>query len=605
MGYAGRMKPTLPRALQPWREWLDWFEPSLASVLGDLILQLDRLAGRSQSRAMAGRVEPDGIDDVRKRGSYERLLLSEWALADEMPEEFIRRAAHSEHLFLSPKLVAKRSASMIVAVFDSGPAQLGAPRLAQLALLILLARRAQAAHSRFAWGTADAPGTLQAPDTPALLLQFLRARCLSVAGAEQISQWQQALLAADLPPGERWLVGARPELGQGFDHIAAIRRGFDDRLHLVVGSQRARRSATLDLPKPREGVSILRGDFLAQALPVAQRELEGRFSLKQAPLFSASSGYVAVALAGRHRAAVIKIQDGEARKQIKPRFTDWPSGSELTAAVLSEKSFGGLIADETHLHFWRIGSFRVTERPPRETFAIVPGQRRWLPAVLFNSGGSTHHLLALDSAGHLVRWHSNRPGECRKVASDVFGIAATSGEKLVYGTFCDGELSLFIEHREAAAPVAFAPMQVAGKPVRLFALTETVRPHWRGYILVVFAPNASGETLCLLHAGGNARPQDHKTLRVGSKCEVVGLVRSCDDPGAQMLALSADRRRLQVMAAAGTETIFDAGGEIRTVSCSPDGERVALLTLAGQLIVLGAGGRRTLMSMSGSELATE
>src|SRR5688500_5377044 len=110
------MKPILPRALQPWREWLDWFEPTLASALGELILRLDQLAGRSRSRAMRGRVEPDGVDDVRQRGPYERLLLSEWALADALPEEFIRRAANNEHLFLSPKLVARCSESMLVAV---------------------------------------------------------------------------------------------------------------------------------------------------------------------------------------------------------------------------------------------------------------------------------------------------------------------------------------------------------------------------------------------------------------------------------------------------------------------------------------------------------
>ena len=190
------MKSTLPRALQPWREWLDWFAPDLASVLGELVLRLDKLAGQSQSRAMLGRLEPDGIDDLRQRGTYDRLLLSEWVLAEAVPEEFIRRAASNEHLFLSPRLVTRHSESMLVAVFDAGPAQLGAPRLVHLALLILLARRAQAARARFAWGVWHAPGELHAADTPARLMQFLRARSWNVAGAEEVSRWQEALAGA-------------------------------------------------------------------------------------------------------------------------------------------------------------------------------------------------------------------------------------------------------------------------------------------------------------------------------------------------------------------------------------------------------------------------
>ena len=45
-----------------------------------------------------------------------------------------------------------------LAVFDSGPGQLGAPRVAQVAAWIALARRAAAAGLGFAWGVAPAGG---------------------------------------------------------------------------------------------------------------------------------------------------------------------------------------------------------------------------------------------------------------------------------------------------------------------------------------------------------------------------------------------------------------------------------------------------------------
>jgi hypothetical protein len=271
--------------------------------------------------------------------------------------------------------------------------------------------------------------------------------------------------------------------------------------------------------------------------------------------------------------------------------------------VLSEKVFGGLIVDESHLHFWRVGKFRVAERPPRDTFVVVPGQRRWLPVALFNSRGTAQCALALDSAGHLVRWRSDRPNDCQLVASDIFGVAPTSGEKLVYAKFRDGALSLCIEQRDAGSTWTFPPALVSGRPVRLFALTEALRPQWRGHIRVVFAPK-DDDTICRRYTSTGAKSLDEAVFRVGTKWDVVGLVRSDENTGAHALVLEAGRRRLAVLGSTGTEVIYEAGSEIHAVSCSPDGERVALLTLAGQLIVLGAGGRRTLMSVSGGELST-
>ena len=132
----------LPDALQPWRPWLGWFTPDLAAELGQLVGRLHPLLGRFRNGSLHGDPEPDGLDDLRQRGSYERLLNSEWLLAGDLPDEFLRRAASGEHLFLAPRPRASQVDRFIVALFDAGPWQLGAPRLAQMAMWILLARRA-------------------------------------------------------------------------------------------------------------------------------------------------------------------------------------------------------------------------------------------------------------------------------------------------------------------------------------------------------------------------------------------------------------------------------------------------------------------------------
>src|SRR5437868_15500748 len=99
----------LPQPLQRWRQWLGWFEPTLADALGDLVRRLAELVGPAAAAGGRGAMEPDGLGDLRRRGSYERLLSSEWLLAEELPEEFLRRAAATEHLFLAPQLRAMPS----------------------------------------------------------------------------------------------------------------------------------------------------------------------------------------------------------------------------------------------------------------------------------------------------------------------------------------------------------------------------------------------------------------------------------------------------------------------------------------------------------------
>ena len=45
------------------------------------------------------RCEPDGYAQLSRRGPFDRLLLTQWALLDVVPEELLRRAASNELLF--------------------------------------------------------------------------------------------------------------------------------------------------------------------------------------------------------------------------------------------------------------------------------------------------------------------------------------------------------------------------------------------------------------------------------------------------------------------------------------------------------------------------
>ncbi|HYN22383.1 MAG TPA: hypothetical protein VE078_15590, partial [Thermoanaerobaculia bacterium] len=184
----------LPRALAAWTPYLSFFPLDLAVSLGPVLHRLSFAVGPLQARRHQADGEPDGYEGLTRRGSYERLLTSEWLLADELPEEFVRRAAAGEHLFLRVAQPVPSGLRVSAAVFDAGPGQLGSPRIAQLAALIVLARRAEAAGVHFAWGI------LQEPDAPLFdkvsetsIRRLLQSRTPHEASEAAIGAWHKRL----------------------------------------------------------------------------------------------------------------------------------------------------------------------------------------------------------------------------------------------------------------------------------------------------------------------------------------------------------------------------------------------------------------------------
>ena len=143
----------LPGALRPWREPLALLHELVPAGIGPWLSPLRTLFGpmRIPRRARLG--DPDGVDGLARRGDYDRLLLSEWAIALDLPDEFLRRAAMGEHVFLAPAFREPHGAHTSVALLDCGPSQLGAPRLAQLAALVVLQQRAVEHGAEFRFGS--------------------------------------------------------------------------------------------------------------------------------------------------------------------------------------------------------------------------------------------------------------------------------------------------------------------------------------------------------------------------------------------------------------------------------------------------------------------
>jgi hypothetical protein len=253
----------LPQALAGWADDLAVLDRDVALALapwvGRLALAIGPLSGTRTDRTG----EPDGYAGLARRGSYERLVHGEWAVADLFPDEFVRRAAAGEHLFLELAGREPRAALRTVAIVSAGPAQLGAPRLAHLAALIVLARRARAGGADFAWGVLEDPSRTLSPGLDADAIgRVLLARTTQTAGADAFAGWRDALGELDW-----WAIGARSQVSSA--RAAGARAlAIDERLDptarvldLEVHRGGAPAALRLDLPPADVCARILRDPF--------------------------------------------------------------------------------------------------------------------------------------------------------------------------------------------------------------------------------------------------------------------------------------------------------------------------------------------------------
>lgn len=259
---------SLPSSLAPWSGQLDLFPPELSLAVGPLVQRIAAAIDPLHLEDAPGDDDPDGFDGLVNRGSYERLIASDWLLADEIPEEFERRATMREHLFLKTAKRNRAHGLGSIVLFDSGPEQLGSPRLAHLAILIVLIRRADRARANFAWGILQNPGRAFLHGSgKSEMMELLRARTSANVSDSSLNDWMERSLEISRPE-EIWLVGGQ-RLHQISPHHVVSRVKVEDVLEpgvrqVAVEIQRPKgrpRRVLLDLPGDGACARLLRDPY--------------------------------------------------------------------------------------------------------------------------------------------------------------------------------------------------------------------------------------------------------------------------------------------------------------------------------------------------------
>lgn len=261
------MSIKLPHKLAAWESQLRIFPEETALALGSLVQKLAALLGPFPHHHVQGHVVPDGFGGLDKRGPYDRLIASDWLLADELPEEFMRRSVMGEHLFWKVAYREPTQARSTLVLFDAGPEQLGSPRLLHLAALAVFEVRAHMAQANFNWGVLQSGEQNVLPGmNVAEVEMLLEARGSTSAHAEHFAAWLRRASEAG-HKGEIWVVGGerlRRFLPSTFSSllITDLLSPGERKLRAICQpAGKHSRQIELDLPEPAPCAQLLRDPF--------------------------------------------------------------------------------------------------------------------------------------------------------------------------------------------------------------------------------------------------------------------------------------------------------------------------------------------------------
>lgn len=574
---------SLPSSLSPWAQQLNAFPPELSLALGPLV---QRLAGAIQPlhlEEIAGAEDPDGFDGLLNRGSYDRLISSDWLLADEIPEEFNRRAAMHEHLFL--KIARRERAHGLgsLALFDSGPDQIGSPRLVHLAALVVLLRRAQLARANFGWGILQNPEmALLHGSSESEIVELLRARSYTAATAKHVEAWLHRAVELNSPE-EIWLIGGRP-----LDRVPATpavsRILVEDVLDLAVRRVSVRvqsiksrpRGVVLDLPENGACARLLRDPYLlAAAVP------------RKSPTLIPTSGLV---FAYGSRRVFGKGQNTLLSFPVPNKPSDTPGRVKQhtvggVGQVVAVNRFGNstvvVSAEELSLRITYIGKesypaegnyfLRLDEFVRNKEDAnglLFPCMRPPIPS------GAQSSLLVLDQAGNLFRLESVT--DERAALLEARGVIAFSSVGGVPTYLAVNETENAVELVSLGKETRKEVLQVDSGPAKraFFGFGANTQPPY-GLLALELDP--------LKWAIFVTKSKRHE-IRTEAMQEVVGVIQEANY-AESLVTLREDRHVVTLRGVDWERTIFKSPDSISQVTVSQGKPFIAYSTSKGELIV--------------------
>ncbi len=569
----------LPRHLSPWASRLALFPEDIALFLGPFIARLSNLVGGWQLD-QAGEGTPDGYDGIGRRGSYDRLLVTEWLVLEELPDEFIRRVVSGEHSFLQRAYRQEASAKRSVALFDTGVDQLGAPRIAHLAALIVLAQRAEQNGALLEWGIfQDSSVTLRRSVTEASVLDLLKGRCARPVSNEDIDRWMSSTDIATA--SELWFVGAEGLVDPAQKYRASaltvsdvLEPGPPQRIRVAAASAgRTRlREATLEIPPGRPAVQLLRDPFAAAVAP--RQATRAQIDIHSSLVFSPDGRRLYVRAVNRALLTYSIPNSPHAPPGPSAAFAP-PKGHLVIAVGQSSSKKRTLVATQhenevaVHVLSKRGGTATRTERyfatdyPSPKVAADVPLLPLGVPGP--------QHFCFIDAKGNLVELRNGQLA-IREQAFEVGSKALRDG--LAYLGLRDG-----VPRVMWARAAKTGDLEITPSSIELPGMPRVLRFYFGALGLAdLIAYSASEASWVIVHQ------QQAVMVDVPRTHSVVGILeRGYPKAEPFLVAVNESRTRIELIHPSRSETLLTTAAPITVAAASDAGREIAYVTQAGEL----------------------
>ncbi len=387
----------LPPALAGWADQLSFLRPELVRAIGPLVTRLDELFARHDTRTYRTG-EPEGIDGLCRHGPPERLLMSEWAVAEDFPEEFERRAVSGELTYLHLSRRRPGGRDVVQLLLDCGLDQLGPARLVHVAAIVVLARRAADTGRLLSVGLLhQQPGTAWSESLSSMLRKVLGSRS---AARPDPTPW---LTGPDRP----WLIGspatvAAARAASGSSMLVEVRAdrysaGGVDQLMIALDGERL----TLPVPAIQPSVALLRGRGFTPTVSVSPRAADTEPVELTAPILTGLRSPVLAVRAGPTTLVTVNRLAGGGAPQIRTRHFGLPVVAaealrQRLVVVAHDEDADDLVVTVFGRSLGRLDGLRV-----KPGYLRVPTGTDWL---------RLHYLGAELLIGEGRDWCAIRPG---------------------------------------------------------------------------------------------------------------------------------------------------------------------------------------------------
>jgi hypothetical protein len=571
------------RTLVRWQKQLALFPEDVQSTLGELMHRLAAPLEALTRPRDAAQGEVDGFDGITRRGSYERLLPSEWSLRESAPLEFLRRASQAEHSFFQ---LARREAAPTrksLALFESGPDQLGACRLAQLALLLLLVHQSEQRGDTLNFQHLH---RIEQPPLHTLdehsVHAFLGGRTARRTTPSDLHDWR-----VRFPHHEQWLIGSRRLLGAVDTLNLAIsihERLAPDAQQLEVrfcAPGQPARERTLELPAPDQATRLLRNPFEVVRAPAAITPVPARRS----NLLLSPNGARLYYLNQREQLVALAVPNSASAHAGTARTYQSDNAGRIIGVSGSNGTQHWLCARGSTITL-RSNNAKEPALVAECASAFEPEQAELWPLIYFST--RTAAFVAPDRS----LWRADfGTGRAHVIAQGVRALLRWHGSPLV-------AVDSALEHGDPSLPCV---LEIA--PFGDRAVVRGTRP-WHSVFLG--ANGADQWLLGLEDEPGKLRIQARRSPNIGlaapisentlhpPKGETVVAVHCTDVGSLGFVSLDQHRRRFSTFTRNQERKLFYASSAISEVVSAGDSGAFAFVTVEGELGVIERSGRHRL-----------